>query len=125
MYHFFDVCIYFNREDGDHDNNIKYYDNTVYFADEMGDNELFSTSYSKGKSSFKPSLPGNGYQSVIVNVECHSEELIQNQNHEEGKSTSSTEPISFDFNYEYQPVMAQMQLKNEYQDTRDDSGSTK
>jgi hypothetical protein len=62
---------------------------------------------------------------VIVNAECRSEELIKNQNHDEGKSTSSTEPISFDFNYEYQSVMAQIRSKNEYQDTRYDSGLIK
>ena len=82
----------------------------MYFSDEMGNHELFSTSKSIGKTLLKPSLPGNGYQSMIVDVECHSEEWIQNQNHKEEKSTSSTEPIPVDFIYEYQLVMAQMQL---------------
>ena len=58
MHHFINVCIYFNRDDSDHDNNIKYDDNTVYFVDEMGNNELFSTSKSKGKTLLKPSLTG-------------------------------------------------------------------
>ena len=82
----------------------------MYFSDEMGNNELFSTSKSKGKTLLKPSLTGNRYQSVIVDAECYSEEWIQNQNHKEEKSTSSTEPIPVDFIYEYQLVMAQMQL---------------
>lgn len=50
------------RDDGDHDNNIKYDDDTLYFADEMGKNELFSTRKIRDMSSFKLSLPGNGYQ---------------------------------------------------------------
>ena len=47
MHHFINMCIYFNRYDGDHDNNIKYDNNGVSFVEEMDDNELFSTSTSK------------------------------------------------------------------------------
>ena len=62
---------------------------------------------------------------MIVDTEYHCEELIQKKNYKEGNSASSTELIPFDFNYEYQPIMAQMKLKSKYQNNQDDSGSTK
>ena len=72
----------------------------------MSDNELFSTNTSKGNILIKPGLQGKGYHTMIVDTECHSEELTQKINHKARNSTSSTELIPFDFNYEYQLKMA-------------------
>ena len=56
---------------------------------------------------------------MIVYIEYHCEGLIQKKNYKEGNSASSTELIPFDFNYEYQPIMAQMKLKSKYQNNQD------